>query len=305
MLNEQLSRHRIRPRSVPHLLAVAGTALTLSMRNEGPPVKAYVINLVRAPERREHMKAELEKAAISFQFIEAIDGKAIDVDDSQVVSSEWLGRSPFWPNVAGCALSHMSAYRQVLEEGLDVALVLEDDVLLPQDLGPLCQSIAPKMSESEVVLLHFHSEEPSRLSKQGISPLPGGRSLAYPVDIDQIGSAGAYLITAKAAERMAAAVQPVRVPADEWSYFYHQGVVTSFRCVAPVPVRKAAAFRSTIGYHNSGSWKAMLGETSERIRIPAFQSVLSRRRQRIHDQWSKVQMVETASPIQPTGLGTA
>lgn len=263
-------------------------------------MKTYVINLTRAPDRRAHMTAELQSVGADYEFVEAVDGRDVDVGDPGLVAASWLGRSPFWPNVAGCALSHLAVYERVIQEGLDAAVVLEDDVKLPRDLNALADSVAPSLEGAEVVLLHYHSVKPCRISMHGSVGLPGGRQLGYPVDIKEceLGSAGAYIITAEACERMAKAILPVQVPADEWSFFYEQGVFDRLRCVFPLPVSKAADFRSTIGYHDERSWKALVSTMTDKMHVPLVKKALSRRRQRIHDMWSRVELVDEVSPLE-------
>lgn len=261
-------------------------------------MKAYVISLNRAAERRAYMASELAKAGLEYEFIEAVDGKTVQVSDPAVVAPTWLGRSPFWPNVAGCALSHLEAYRRALDEGLRSALVLEDDVRLPLDLDPLADATAGMLEGAEVALLHYHSEAPCRISTRGATDLPGGRKLSFPLDIVQLGSAGAYVITAEACERMAKAVLPVRVPADDWAFFYNDAAIERIRCVSPVPIRKTAKFRSTIGYYDPESWRASLSSVADRLPLPAVQRVLQLRRQRVHDRWSRVELVEERSPLE-------
>jgi glycosyl transferase family 25 len=266
-------------------------------------MKAYVINLARAPERRAHMQAELARAGIDFEFVGAVDGLSIDVADHDIVAPKWLGRSPFWPTVAGCALSHLAVYRRALEEGASAVMVLEDDVKLAEDTRAVAEEIGATLQGSEVALLHFHSREPCRLARRGAAPLPGGRWLMTPLDISQLGSAGAYVITAEACARMARAVLPVRVPADDWAYFVSESALDRIFCVNPVVVTKAADFRSTIGYYDRGGWGAWASELSERLPVPGLQEALRRRRQRIHDQWSRVVVVDDLAqgpPAPPT-----
>ncbi len=54
-----------------------------------------------------------------------------------------------------CVLSHFHTYQKILEDGRDRALVLEDDVVLPTDLGDLVDEVAHHLTGAEVALLDY------------------------------------------------------------------------------------------------------------------------------------------------------
>ena len=104
---------------------------------------AYVINLARSRDRRAHITTELKKTGLDYEIITAIDGRDLDLSDPTIVDPSLPFLDPSLPVVdiglaagtAGAALSHLSVYRKIIADGLDAALVLEDDVVLPADLG--------------------------------------------------------------------------------------------------------------------------------------------------------------------------
>ena len=165
---------------------------------------------------------------------------------------------PFSPELscpagsAGAALSHQSVYRKIIADGVDKALVLEDDVTLPADLGSLADAVADQLTGAEVALLSVDSPDPCKMSLEGSIQLPSGRLLALPIDINQPRSAGAYIITREACERMIKCVVPIQVQADTWWFFYREGVLDRVRCVTPLPVLKSPKFTSTIGSYSLG-----------------------------------------------------
>jgi len=94
--------------------------------------KVYVINLKRRSDRKAALLKEYPH--IDFTFIEAIDGKSIDVPKE--ISKGNIHSVFYDPNgilttgVIGCALSHKKAWDQALADGVENALFLEDDILL-------------------------------------------------------------------------------------------------------------------------------------------------------------------------------
>ena len=92
--------------------------------------KIYVINLKRRSDRKEQLLAKFPN--INFTFIEAIDGE--ELDQETLIAEGKLNRSFFDPTgmvtmgIFACALSHKKAWDQAIEDGVENALFLEDDV---------------------------------------------------------------------------------------------------------------------------------------------------------------------------------
>jgi len=264
-------------------------------------VHVYVINLARAPERRKHVTAELKKAGVSYQILEGIDGRDLDLADPATVAPSLLTSFPFPAGVAGCALSHLRAYQAILADGLDSALVLEDDVILPAGLGNLIDAVADQMTEAEVALLNY--ERVRRMSLKGSTGLPSDRLLALPLDVRQPTSAAAYLITRKACERMSQQMPPVQVEADTWAFFYQQGLLDRVRCVFPMAVSKSPVFASTIGpYFLGNGLKARVLMPLARRRIPLVHQALAYRRQRLWRHLTQSEVVDMPFVEKPSRL---
>jgi glycosyl transferase family 25 len=267
-------------------------------------VRAYVINLASSLDRRAHIAAELKKVGLDYEFITAVDGRDLDLGDSTVVDPSLFFNAHFPAGAAGCALSHMLAYKQIVADGLDKALVLEDDVRLPADLANLADAVADHLDGAELALLSCDSPDPLKMSLEDSIQLPSSRVLALPIDVRQLRSGAAYVITREACERMIKFVQPVRVAIDEWSFFYREGALDRVRCVVPLPVLKDPRFTSTIGSYSLGDglrfrlvWPLVRGK------IPLLHQVLSYRRQRIFRRWARSELVDMPFIEKPSRLG--
>jgi GR25 family glycosyltransferase involved in LPS biosynthesis len=268
-------------------------------------VKAYVINLARSPDRRAHMVSQLRRTGMEYEFIEAIDGCELDLDDSDIVSPASLGRGQIlsgdrggdrsWSGVVGCALSHLKAYQKILYDGADAGLVLEDDVTLPSDIQEIAAAAAVHMAGADVVLLHYGNVNVAysrglRLSRTTAVQLTGPRILAFPAEIADVSGAGAYLVTREACEFMTREVLPVRVPADDWAFFFARDALRSVRCVAPIPVEIDPKFRTTIDHVVPWSLQTFRHKAADTI--PFVRQALTRHRQRVNVQ---VEMVDRPS----------
>lgn len=266
-------------------------------------MRAYVINLARSLDRRAHVIAQLKKTGLDYEIIAAVDGRDLDLADAGTIDPSFSTRIIHPAGSAGAALSHLSAYRKIIDDGDDKALVLEDDVMLPRDLGSIVDAVAEHMAGAEVALLSVDSPDPCKMSIEGSVPLPSSRLLALPIDISQPRSAGAYIITREACERMIKCMLPVRVQADSWWFFYREGALDRVRCVVPLPVRKNPSFTSTIGSYSLGNGlRARLAGPLMRHKIPVLHQVLSYRRQRIHRRWSRSELVYAPFIEKPSRL---
>ena len=237
------------------------------------------------------MAAELAKSQVDYEFFEAVDGREIDLTDPGVraiIAPSFLSKSSFRPGNAACALSHLGVYKNIIADGLDWALVMEDDVIVPEDLASLADAVAKHLVGSEVALLNFDSEHTCKMSRQGSVDLPHSRQLVLPVDVNQPVSAAAYVITREACERMHGRPLPIWAKADDWAHFYNEGVLDRVRCVVPLAVAKSPDFGSTIG-HSDASLRARLLATITRYDLRLISRAASFRRQRI---WRRHTMVE-------------
>jgi len=258
-------------------------------------VRAYVVNLVRSPDRRAHMVAELSKCAVEYEFTEAVDGRDLDLNDpriTELIAPSFLGRDGFRAGVAACALSHVNIYRQIIADGLERALVLEDDIVLPRDLADVADAVGEQLVGAEVALLNFDSPQPCKLTRQGSVSLPASRELVRPVNVSQPESSAAYVITREACERIVKSAPPVKTKPDNWGYFYDEGLLDRVWCVAPLVVTKDPDFASTIDYLSESGLKARLLAVISRRDLGLAGRIVAYRRKRIWRRYRRVEFVD-------------
>lgn len=96
------------------------------------PFSAFVINMKRNPERLDFMGKQLHAAGIEFSIQEGFDGKIYDFskeyDEGAAVI---LNGSNLTSSEKGCALSHRKILEAVIQNNIEYALILEDDVEIP------------------------------------------------------------------------------------------------------------------------------------------------------------------------------
>jgi hypothetical protein len=167
----------------------------------------------------------------------------------------------------------------------------------------LTDAVAPHLTGAEVALLSFTDPEPMKMASEGTVRLSHGRTLALPIDPWQLKSGSAYLITREACERMIKSLVPVRACADEWGYFYHEGLIDRVRCVVPSTISGANQFHSMQGSYTLGNGlKSRLLWPIVKLRLPVIQQILVQRRRRIGDRHRRHEIVNMPFKEKPSRL---
>jgi glycosyl transferase family 25 len=241
------------------------------------------------------MTAQLTRLGVDYEVVDAVDGRELDLTDAETIAAiapSFLNAEWWRPTHAACAMSHLSIYRRILADGLDAALVLEDDVTLPGDIMALAEGVARQLDGAEVALINFDSPHPCQMRRAGAMGLPSGRQLVVPADVSQPVSGAAYVITREACQRITKGALPIRAKCDDWAHFYNEGMIDRLRCVVPLAVTKNPDFGSTIGYYSDASLKARMLGIASRYQLGIFQRVVSYRRRRIWRKYTRVEFVD-------------
>ncbi|MBI4749609.1 MAG: glycosyltransferase family 25 protein [Acidobacteria bacterium] len=124
------------------------------MNNQLPPI--WVISLQRSTDRRARITRHLTEHKLSFEIIDAIDGRQLtseqlaQYDARQAVRN--LGRE-LVPAEIACALSHLSIYQRMVDQKLDEVLILEDDAVLQYGFFDVLRHRSNFPKDWELVLL--------------------------------------------------------------------------------------------------------------------------------------------------------
>ena len=194
-------------------------------------MRIFVINLAEDTERRHSIEEQLTNLGLSHEMLPAVKGKLLSPDDRRNSYDELRfvrneGRSAL-PGELGCALSHIEAYRLVVERKLPYALILEDDAWLNPNVPQLLKAIERQYppSEANVFLLTWFNALGSR-------KLGALWSSYHVADVKSAYCAHGYVVSNAAAEALVKALHPVRHLADCWNWLRRHRVV---RVLAVVP----------------------------------------------------------------------
>ena len=160
----------------------------------------FVVSMPGATQRRAHMQAELGKQGIGFTFFDALNG-----EQAQQALNAWgLAVAPgaLSPGELGCAFSHISLWRQLLESSAQSMVVLEDDVFLGQGAARFLQGSDWLPDPASQQLIKIEKYQDAVLLGQPQGAALDGRRL-HPLKSDHWGTAG-YVLGREAARQLLA-----------------------------------------------------------------------------------------------------
>lgn len=147
----------------------------------------YLINLKRRPVRRKRMLASLKELGIKVKMFDAVDGKSLTDQQVKDMGIKMLpgykdpyGKRPLTMGEIGCFLSHYLIWEEMINNGLDKVLVLEDDVRFEPDfrnqLQHLLQEANALSSEYPWELIYIGRK---RFHSNPVTMVPGASALAW------------------------------------------------------------------------------------------------------------------------------
>lgn len=246
-------------------------------------MKTLVISLKREKERRQFMLRQMAMTGLDYQFIEAADYTQIGKEGLEKfchpnsLATDYTMTGPMYC----CAYSHVLAYQYMVSNNLPYCLIVEDDAVLPPHLVELLTALEKIIAKNEVISLFCHSNGPVEISSKCRTLINAEYELVYPVNIRQVRSTVAYVISLASAKGIIQKAFPIYCQSDSWGRFYEYGAINSFRIVNPQYCR-TAHFSSTIG--KSSVFNSFLTKNINRIQVPILYSFLQHRAKRMQEK---------------------
>lgn len=232
-------------------------------------MKAYIINLDNARDRRESMESQVQNSGLIYEFIPAVDGRSIPVSLLSIIRQEHS--YSVTPGEIGCSLSHLMVYKALVSTDDDCALVLEDDISLPDDISKFVNEIEktiPKNSPCVYLLSHVN-----HYNGKSIFNLSNGHSVHR---VYNAAFSHAYIINKSAARILLNQLFPIWCVADQWQTFSEFGFIQLFG-VIPEYVSTNMEYESatTIGNRNDrktqeekeSAWKAIYSNRPLKVKL--------------------------------------
>jgi glycosyl transferase family 25 len=101
--------------------------------------RTFIIHLPRALGRQAQVAHLSEAAPYGAEVLDAVEGAALSDEEREEAYSGTKIHRPKYPfalnaGEIGCFLSHRAAWQKIVDEGLDAALILEDDVQIEDEV---------------------------------------------------------------------------------------------------------------------------------------------------------------------------
>lgn len=100
-------------------------------------LKIFYINLDNNQDRNQQMIKQLDALGLQYERIPAIYGKNLTAEQKSFVNYHHFllrMKRPIKDGEIGCAMSHRMIWQKMLDENIDYALILEDDVIIDKSL---------------------------------------------------------------------------------------------------------------------------------------------------------------------------
>lgn len=176
--------------------------------------RAYVINLSSASDRRRLVAQCLGRLHIDFEIVEAVDGRAFDVE-AQPIYDGSRRRALFGHDMVGgevgCLLSHRQVLRRIVERRTGPALVFEDDIVLNPGFTAAVDGLMARQDQWELVRF-LGGKKILRQPQRRLLDLGGGLFLSRLAT--QPGGAAAYLVSERGAAKLLKHLDRTPFPID-------------------------------------------------------------------------------------------
>ncbi len=257
--------------------------------------KIFVISLPGSP-RRTQVIEEFAKHEVNFEFVDAVWGNGLDLYNDERINVKRLTEIGMIkiPGNVGAALSHLKCHQKIVEENLNFALIVEDDMVLKAEFKALLPEVITASSREGVTMLFYQSLSEIKLEKSKSIKIDSNHSLYEYTSDKTIFSAAAYIIWNNTARRIIDYLLPVCASPDAWSLFKKDGVIKDIKVVYPMLCSHALC-PSEMVYPVKNRVKKMLNPLTKKIKhvnIPVVQNLLKWWRSRLIRSQQKVTILE-------------
>ena len=206
-------------------------------------MRIIVINLDHDTGRRARIETRLAELGLPWERFPAVDGRRLKSHHEHLIdrAAHAARGLEFSPGTIGCWLSHREAQRIVAEGAEPMALILEDDIAIADDLPEVLARIERGAAgRFDVIRLHRYKVHRKFVPVHSI----GNAEIGFVRPTDS--GAQAYVITREAASRLIATIPRMVQLADHalYEHWTHGLVVCS---IDPPVIRHDDQGRSSIG----------------------------------------------------------
>lgn len=137
-----------------------------------PPI--FVINLDKSTERMAKISDRLDELEVPFERISAVYGAELSQKELEINYDPELNAKKYRRELPcgeiGCYMSHIKAWKMIIERKLDCAIILEDDITIDEEFREIAERLAGSIDDFDVVKLFCGKSNPKIVASEPISP---------------------------------------------------------------------------------------------------------------------------------------
>ena len=191
-------------------------------------MKAVVISLPHARERRERIARRFDEIGLPFEFMDAVDAREVDIAEIDTRYRRRWGLRPLAPTELACWRSHVRAIAQASVGPDPMTAIFEDDAIPLPELPAVLDALEDSPVPFDLVSLARRGRKPLIAAQ----PLAAGRSMGR-LRYSEYGAYG-YVVTREAASYLAGRMTRMRLPADMELLFFWVHRLNLYFLDAPV-----------------------------------------------------------------------
>ena len=205
----------------------------------------------------------------------------------------------FTKSQAGCQLSHNKVYERMQENGDEMALVLEDDVLITEDkFKELLSQLKQQTNRGKITLLTYYWCRDNYLKLQKKNPeqkihTSTTYNICTPHEIHGVGRAAAYVLSKETAKKILDFHTPKLIcQADSWVVYYDHQLISGLDCIYPMPVTENPKFGSEIGYTRNKieAVGKRLVEKAVNMNVPVITGIIMKKRMNFAQTYKNIRL---------------
>ena len=236
-------------------------------------IPVFVISLKHSIERRDHTTKQLNALGVSFRLIEAINGT--ELSEKEIRNNSDFGIYKFGMHSRyllkeeiGCILSHLKIYRQMVDEKIELACILEDDNDYKKEFKDILDRIILYSNEWDLLYLGHRSGSTTREAQCRKKKRVDTLNYFFGEAVEVPYGSNAYLINLESAGKILNCIYPITIPFDSFIGNAPAIGIRTFLLSPPCAVSNYA-FNSTIysgqRIHYSTPFSNFIGRVIKKI----------------------------------------
>lgn len=194
----------------------------------------FIVSLQQDVKKRETISKILNDFNLDFTFIDAVYGRELPNEYLDYLRDKSSGKLidrgfPATPGEIGCTLSHLKAYQEVIDRGLDWACILEDDAILDERFEIFIKQFqSTNLDSHNLYLLGGQTPNSKRLIIKSIKNIRNIGSQKFHKTIKSekiIYRTCCYLISSDLAKNLISLGKNKLILADDWAYLIEKGLI--------------------------------------------------------------------------------